>query len=601
MSYNPGKKLFAEFPPASSGEWEELIRKDLKGADYQKKLIRQTLEGIPLRPYYTAGDLEGLEHLKSHSRENPFLRGRKISGDWLVRQDIHVDDVTIANSMAIGALSKGAASIGFILDDNRAFSAEDINLLLKDICLDSAQINFRIQNLPPGLSVFLEKENNPGTGHASRLHGSIEYDPLGALFLTGDYPGGDEHRSFFHNAGCTSVQELAFAMASAACYLDRLTAEGISAGPAAERIRFTFATGSNYFMEIAKLRAARYLWTRLLEAWETDPGVAGRMFIHAVTSGWNKTIYDPYVNMLRSTTEGMAAVLGGADSLTINRFDKTFTPGGTPFAGRIARNTQLILKEEAWFNKVADPAAGSYYIESLTGSLIREAWKLFLEITDAGGIQEAFLKGIIQDKIEETARRRDHDIAVRRMVILGINQYPDLSERVAGKAGHVTGLAGANTADAGPGRPLRLYRGAAAFEEIRLKTEQFAGKPPVVYLLSCGNPVMRKARAGFSSGFFGCAGFEIRENPAITGPAEGARDALEHKASIVVVCSSDEEYPLVVPPIARELEGKAMLVVAGNPEGSIDLLREAGVSHFIHVRSNLLESLRLFQKELGIS
>jgi methylmalonyl-CoA mutase len=239
MSYNPDKKLFEQFPPVSSGEWEELIRKDLKGADYEKKLIRQTLEGIPLRPYYTAEDLKGLEHLKLLPGEYAFMRGRKKSGDWLVRQDILVDDVATANSSAIEALLKGAASIGFVLDGSRAFTIDDINLLLKDICLDSAQINFRIQNLPPGLSVFLENENNPGTGPASRLHGSIEYDPLGFLFLTGDYPGGDEHKSFdtavslvekssrlpdfsvlhvnasvFHNAGGSAVQELAFAMAA---------------------------------------------------------------------------------------------------------------------------------------------------------------------------------------------------------------------------------------------------------------------------------------------------------------------------------------------------------------------------------------------------
>jgi methylmalonyl-CoA mutase len=624
MSYNPGKKLFAEFPPASSGDWEDLIRKDLKGADYQKKLIRQTLEGIPLRPYYTAGDLEGLEHLKSHPRENPFLRGRKISGDWLVRQDIHVDDVTIANSMAIGALLKGAASIGFILDDNRTFSAEDINLLLKDICLDSAQINFRIQNLPPGLSVFLEDENNPVTGHASRLHGSIEYDPLGALFLTGDYPGGDEQRSFdaavslvekssrlpdfnvvnvnasvFHNAGGSAVQELAFAMASGSEYLERMDARGIPAGRSAEKIRFTFAVGSNYFMEIAKLRAARYLWSRVLEAWEVDVHSAAKMFIHSVTSDWNKTIYDPYVNMLRSTTEAMSAILGGTDSLTVDRFNKSFRKEGTPFSERIARNTQLILKEEAYLDKVADPAAGSYYIESLTGSLIGESWKLFLETVDSGGIHKAFLNGFVQDKIEDTAGERDRHIAGRRIILLGTNQYPDASERAKDKT-DIPREWPAQETNISRARPLKLYRGARAFEQLRFKTENLAGGPPKVFLLTYGNMATRKARAGFSAGFFGCAGFEIIDNNGFDNPVDGVKAAVEKKASIVVICSSDDEYPLIVPAIMAELRGKAIPVIAGYPEKSLEALKEEGVKHFIHIKSNILETLRQFQHELGI-
>jgi methylmalonyl-CoA mutase len=626
MSYKSEKKLFTEFPPSSPEQWEELIRKDLKGADYEKKLIWKSLEGIPVRPFYTSEDLKELDHLKSLPGEYPYVRGKKtLSGDWLVRQDIQVDDVASANSKAIDALMNGAGSIGFVLDESMNYTQNEVTLLLKDICLASAEINFCTPNPPPGLPGLLINENASRGGTLSQLHGSIEYDPLGILLTTGNYPGGDGNKSLdlattlinnsgrlpnfsvlnvnasvFHNAGGSAVHELAFAMASAAGYLERLTQAGISAAAASEKIRFTFAAGSNYFMEIAKLRAARYLWTRLLEAWDVDSRSAGKMFIHSVSSGWNKTVYDPYVNMLRSTTEAMSAILGGADSLSVDPFDKAFKKESTAFSGRIARNTQLVLKEEAYFDKVVDPAAGSYYIESLTGSLIEESWRLFLEIDEAGGIQEAFIKGIIQDKLEETAGKRDHFIAGRRDILLGTNQYPDPSERVTGNIDPLVAWPERFAAENPLARPLILYRGARAFEQMRVKTENFAGGPPKVFLLTFGNPAMRKARASFSAGFFGCAGFEIIDNAGFGDPAHGVRAALESKASIVVVCSSDEEYPQIVPFVAGKLEGKAVTVVAGYPKECLQELRDAGVKHFIHIRSNVLETLQEFQNELGI-
>lgn len=625
MTFTNGNKPFAGFPPFSTEEWEELIRKDLKGADYEKKLIWKTHEGIPIRPYYTAEDLKNLEHLKSVPGEYPWVRGKKRSGDWLVRQDIVVDDLEHANTRALDALMKGATSIGFVLDDNREYSPEEIASLLKDICLASAEIIFITDNPRTGLPSIIERENISRGGTDSQPHGSVEYDPLGYLFTTGNYPGSDEKGSFdaaismvenavrfpnftvlnvnasvFHNAGGSAVQELAFAMASGAEYLERLTSGGVAAALAAGKIRFTFASGSNYFMEIAKFRAARYLWTKVLEAWEIDPEIAGKMFIHSVTSHWNKTIYDPYVNMLRSTTEAMAAVLGGADSLTIGRFDKIFKKEGTLFSERIARNTQLVLKEEAYFDKVADPAAGSYYIESLTASLIENSWNLFLEIAGQGGMVDAFRNGFVQDSIEETAGKRDHYIATRRDVLLGTNQYPDSSERVLERIDQSVFRPAQTASENAVARPLKLYRGAMEFDELRLKTEKADGGRPRVFLLTYGNPVMRKARAGFSSGFFGCAGFEIIDSNGFSDPESGVKAALEANASIVVVCSSDEEYPQIVPSITGALKDRAITVVAGYPKDSIEMLKEAGVNHFIHVRSNVLETLKQFQQELGI-
>ena len=625
MPENVNKKLFDEFPPVSTAQWEEVIRADLKGADYEKKLVWKTPEGIPLRPYYRSEDLKGLEHLKSLPGKYPYVRGTKTgSNDWLVRQDIVVDDPGTANIKALDALMKGAGSVGFVLKDKFDYSPQTVALLLKDICLASAELNFIPSGRCSRLPELIDKENISRGGAVSDLHGAIEYDPLGILLVTGNFAEGEEvsfdmaasmvndasrlsnfkviniNASVFHNAGGSAVQELAFGLSGGAEYLERLTAAGIPVITAAEKMKLTFASGSNYFMEIAKFRAARYLWTKLVEAWDTDPDVAEKIVIHAVTSRWNKTIYDPFVNMLRSTTESMSAILGGADSLTVEPFDKAFSKGSNPFSERIARNSQLVLKEEAYFDKVVDPAAGSYYIESLTGALIEQSWDLFLKTTDMGGLVAAFKAGFIQEQVEETASRRDNFLASRRDTLLGTNQYPNSEERVIDKIDISKVRNEVPKADNQLARPLRIYRGAQAFEELRLKTEQHTGGRPKVFLLTYGNLAMRKARAGFASGFFGCAGYEIIDNLGFTDPAEGAKAALKSNASIVVVCSSDDEYPEIVPVIARELKDNLILVVAGYPKDSIEQLMSAGVKHFIHVRSNVLESLQQFQSELGI-
>lgn len=625
MSENQHKKFFEEFPPVSTGLWEEVIRNDLKGADYDKKLVWNTLEGIPLRPYYREEDIKDLFHVNSLPGEFPYVRGKKNgSGDWLVRQEIFVKDTVDANAKAIDALMKGAGSIGFVLDEKVKYKQKDISSLLKDICLASAEINFRYGISSLELLEFTDKENISRGGTVSELHGSVEYDPIGDLLTTGNFPVNEEksfemaasmieyafrmpnftvlnvNASIFHNSGGSAVHELAFAISSAADYLERLTKKGIPAEKVADKIRFTFAVGSNYFMEIAKFRAARYLWSKIIEAWEISPEISGKMIIHAVTSNWNKTIYDPYVNVLRSTTESMSAVLGGADSLCVYPFDRPFRKEGTPFSERIARNTQLILKEEAYFDKIADPSAGSYYIESLTASLIEESWKLFLETSEHGSLSGAFKSGFIQDIIDDTASRRNNFIATRRDVLLGTNQYPNPTEKIQDIIDESAVWPEQTLAEEPLARPLKLYRGAQAFEQLRLKTENFKGDKPKVFLLTYGNLAMRKARAGFSSGFFSCAGFEVIDNAGFSTPEDGVKTAIETGASIVVVCSSDDEYPQIVPDIANRLDSKIILVVAGYPKDSLVQLRDAGVKHFIHLKSNLLETLQQFQNELGI-
>lgn len=618
--------MFSEFPPVSTGEWEALIQKDLKGADYEKKLVWQTEEGFKVKPYYRRENLEGLEYLDELPGEFPFVRGnKKRSNNWYIRQDIMVDDIKKANEKALDILMKGVDSLGFILE-NKEYTAEDLDNLMKNIFAEIVEVNF---SCPPGIALRIMQFHQELIKRYNRdfqkIHGSIDFDPMGYLVLKGNF-----YQSFdkslttarnlidiaahfphftvlqvnganFRNAGSTILQELAFSLASGAEYLTHLTDTGVSIDQAAPNIKFTFGTGSNYFMEIAKVRAARLLWAAIVKAYGPSNNDVARMNIHAVTLDWNKTVYDPYVNMLRTTTEAMSSIISGIDSLTVKPFDSVFeTP--TEFSERIARNQQLLLKEESYFDKIADPAAGSYYIENLTESIAHEAWKLFLEVESMGGFIHAFKQGFIQEKVREAADQKDKDIAIRRRSILGTNQYPNSGEHID-KEVDPDVFNEEDQKEAGAiGDTLKTYRGAQAFEILRYNTDQYALKNgrPKVFMLTYGNIAMRIARAQFSGNFFACAGYEIIDNLGFKTVDEGVGAALQQEAEIVVICSSDEEYPVIAPEVCQKINERAIVVIAGYPKDSIGMLQEAGIRHFIHLRSNVLETLHQFQKELGI-
>jgi len=434
-------RLLPDFPPVPTEEWEAAILADLKGADYEKKLVWKTPEGIAIRPCYRR------EHLP------PFAWRHCVARSW-----------------------------------------------------------------------------------------EISEEPV---------PAGAVNGAVHHERGATAVQELAFVLAEAS---DRL-AEGRPPSGLA------FAVGSVYFMEIAKLRAARMLYARLAECYGASPGIR----IHAVTALSNKSIYDPWTNLLRSTTEALSAVLGGADSLHVQ---------AAGYPARLARNVQLILKEEAHLDKVADPAGGSWFIESLTASLAAEAWKLFQQVESLGGYARA--QEFVQAAIRSAREAKEKEFASRRRVMVGVNNYPDLSERRLDQAGSLEGAE---------------WRLARPIEKIRLRTERYArrtGRTPKVLLLKRGDLKMKMARAQFCLNFFGCAGFEIEEADSLDG----------RQADLIVLCSSDPEYL----DFARDVCPRVSVpvIVAGNPKEQIEALREAGVAGFVHIFSNIVETLAEWQDRLGI-
>lgn len=616
------EKLFTEFPEVSTQTWEEVIIKDLKGADYEKKLVWRTLEGFSVRPYYRAENLKNLKHITYAPGQYPFVRGTKKHNNWKVRQDFCAENAADANKKALDCLMKGVDSIGFVVNGKEGVSQSDFDALLNNICLTAVELNFvgGCCKTPEIVKMLAEKVK---TLNANDIYGSIDYSPLTRLTLSGAFCNSEEkdfellkksieaaktlphfrtvgvNGTIFHNAGSTIVQELAFALAMGNEYLAKLTDLGLTADETAKKIKFTFAVSSNYFMEIAKFRAARMLWANIVKAYEGTTECAQKMRIHATTSAWLQTIYDPYVNMLRGTTEAMSAAIAGVDSLDVLPFNKSFERP-TEFSNRIARNIQIILKEESYFDKVVDPAAGSYYVEELTNLIADEAWKLFKTIEDKGGYIASFKAGFIQEKIAESAKKHDNNIEIRREIILGTNQYPNFTETLSAELRQNSSKSCNCTCSSANkiAEPIKIYRAAEAFEELRMKTEN-SGKEPKAFMLTFGNLAMCRARAQFSSNFFACAGIKVIDNNRFATINEGVKAALDAKAEIIIACSSDEEYADAVPQIAELLENKGILVVAGAPACENEL-REKGITHFVSVRNNVLETLKQYQTELGI-
>lgn len=462
-------RLGGEFPPVSTEAWEAAIQKDLKGADYDKKLVWRTDEGIAVRPYYRKENLAGLEaQTQSLPGQFPFVRG-----------------------------------------DGRPCD-----------CREYA-------GFPPN---------------------AIRADRL-------------------HEAGAHAVQELGYALAEGVERLAAQTSSG-SVGEAPQQVEFVYAVGSNYFFEIAKLRAARMLWAQAVAAIAPNDSDVCRARIHVRTSRLNKSIYDRYTNLLRVTTEAMSAAIGGADTLYIEPFG---------FAPHLARNVDRVLREEAHLDVVDDPGGGSYYIEALTDSLAAHAWKLFQAVQNEGGYSQAQASGSIEKALAESRQARRKAVSSRRRTLVGVNNYPDISEK-------------APEAEAPPADP-KSSRLAEPFERIRRRTAAHAretGRYPKVLLLKRGDLKMRMARANFCFNFLGCAGFELVESEEYAGT----------DADLIVLCSSDPEYTAFAQEVCPAVS--APVLVAGNPKDQIESLKAAGVQGFIHIGIDAVQTLTEWQTRLGM-
>ncbi len=612
------EKLFTDFPPVSTSEWKEKVIADLKGADFDKKLVWKTKEGFNVQPMYRSENLEGI-NVETLPDEFPFVRGIKADNVWLVRQDIDAKDAKAANAKARDILNKGVDSLGFKIDKQQLDKAY-IATLLDSIHADCIELNFDVCGGKALELVGLLADYFAEKGYdLSALRGSINLDPLNAMLRRGKKLSAEQvagkvaqmveaawrlpaykvvcvNAVSLNNAGASCSQELGYALAWGAQYLDMLTDAGLSVDEAAKAIKFNFGVGGNYFMEIAKFRAARMLWAMMVKAYEPKCDCAAKMHIHAETSLFNKTVFDAHVNLLRTETEAMSAAIAGVDSLTVRPFDVTYKPSDD-FSERIARNQQLLLKEESHFDKVTDPAAGSYYIENLTANIADQAWKRLLDIEENGGFFAAVESGRVQADMKATAEARLKAVSTRREVLLGTNQYPNFNEVAGDKIVESACCCQCGcTAEAGLDT-LPHVRAAQEFEALRLETER-SGRRPKAFMLTIGNLAMRLARAQFSCNFFACAGYEVIDNLGFETVEDGVAAARKAGADIIVLCSSDDEYAELAPAAYKAIgDGKEIFVVAGAPACMEDL-QKLGIEHFIHVRVNVLETLKAFNNLL---
>ena len=614
------EKLFDQFPPVSTEEWRAKVEVDLKGADFNKKLVWRTNEGFNVQPMYRAEDIKDLKTTDSLPGEYPFVRGTKTNNDWYIRQEIEVCCPKAANEKATEVLGKGVTALGFKLKED--IDAEGLKTLLAGIDLAKVEVNF---DCCPNKALQLAKdlvEVVKAAGAADTFSGSIGFDPFRRLLKHGkDFPKDIKalaaeivkavadvknlrvlavNTDKLCNAGAYIYQELGYALSWGNEWLSQLTDAGIDATEAAKRIKFNMGISTNYFMEIAKFRAARMLWAQIVKQYEPKCDCACKMNVHATTSEFNQTIFDAYVNLLRSQTESMSAALAGVDSITVTPFDKQYK-NPDEFSERLARNQQLLLKEESHLDKIVDPAGGSYYVETLTMSIANEAWKLFLATEEQGGFYAALKAGEVQKAVNESSDKRHTDVARRKESLLGTNQFPNFNEIANDKIECEGGkcCCGHNNdaeAETDAVEALKNTRAASEFEALRLETER-SGKRPKVFMLTIGNLAMRLARSQFSANFFACAGYQIIDNLGFDTVEAGVEAAMEKQADVVVLCSSDDEYATLAPEAFKALAGRAEFVVAGAPACSDDL-KAVGITEFVNVRSNVLETLKAFNAKL---
>lgn len=614
------EKLFSDFTAPSAQQWREKIEVDLKGADYQKKMVWRTNEGFSMEPFYRKEDVEGLSLVNALPGQYPYVRGNKAADNaWHVRQDIKCGDCPkAANAKALDVLNRGVDSLGFIIPGEKV-EKDYVEALLEGILADCVELNFRTcQRCSVKLANILVDLFNAKGYDKSRLEGSISFDPIEKMLMKGkdtekllpvakelvetlkDFPA---FRAVAVNAykltdaGAYSYQDLGYALAWGNEYMTCLTEAGVPAALAAENIKFNLGINGVYFMEIAKLRAARMLWANIVGQY-TDCKEAAKMHVCAYTTTFNQTVFDSYVNMLRSQTEAMSAALGGVESMVVVPFDAPYeTP--TDFAERIARNQQLLLKDECHFDRMVDVAGGSYFIEQLTKSLSEQAWKLFLSVEEQGGFLAAVKTGAVQGVINETNAKRHADAGKRKEFLLGTNQFPNFTEKSEGKQPVECCCASSCGCGETTGIPaIKGGRLASEFETLRLTTEK-ASKVPVAFMLTIGNLAMRQARAQFSCNFLAAAGYKVVDNLGFKTVEEGVDAALKADADIVVLCSSDDEYAEYAIPAFQCLNGRAMFVVAGAPACMEDL-QKAGIENFIHVRVDQMKTLKEYNAKLGI-
>jgi methylmalonyl-CoA mutase len=689
-----------DFPPISYDKWRALVEADLNGAPFEKKLVTHTYEGIDIQPIYSRSDFPGESDPNGFPGLPPFVRGSKVLGAVMrgadLRQEHAHPDLTVTNRAIVADFADGTTSIQLRLDAAArngldpdetaaaslagrdgimAYSVDDLDAALADV--DLTRVGIALDGgaaFLPAASLLAALWQRRGVA-LHQVRGAFNADPLAALARDGQLPvspgasmtmlaelaewtsnncprvtavGIDT--SPYHHAGATAAQDLAFGLATAVGYLRAMTDAGLEVDPAARQMLFSFGLGTHHFLAIAKLRAARRLWWRVVDACGGSDA-AGAMRIHARTSDRVLTKRDPYVNILRNTVGVFAAIVGGADVITSVPLDHV---AGLPddFSRRVARNTLLILQEEGHLHRVIDPAGGSWFLDTITDQLAGEAWSIFQEVERLGGMLAVLESGWVSDQIAAAYAPRASDIARRKEGITGVSEFPNLAEdrvvhglpdidalrkaaakrvktsrprsalfaagpssdsktaaavTAAAKGATIGQLARALKFHISPAKiqPLVARSFAGPFEELRDATDAWQathGRRPRVFLANMGPVSHHTARATYAKNFFEAGGFEVITTDGFQDADAAAAAFGESGATIAVICSSDKLYPNVVPKVAARLKaaGARSVVLAGNPGANEAAWREAGVDRFIYVKCDVLVTLQETLREEGV-
>jgi len=571
--------LLSEFPAIPTDEWEHAIRETVAGPEYAAKLIWHPEEGLAVKPYYRAEDIAGLQFLAAAPGEFPFVRGASSVGDWRIREQVDFDGVEDANRAAREAVAAGAEEIEF----RRARIASSSEFVLLLASLEGIPVHMESLSQDSSRIVAERLREVPREAVVS-----ADFDPLADLDFSAELlriaPPGFKpfviHADYFHEHAAVSIEEVGFAISAAVDFLDQMLDRGFGIDRIAQSMSFSFSIGPAFFVQIAKLRAFRMLWAKVVESFGGDRRNA-KAILHARTALWNKTVYDPYVNLLRATTEAISAVLGGAESISVVAVAQCYREPDKS-SRRLARNTQLILKHEAHLAQVADPTGGSYLIEMITNAIASKAWKLFQELESSGGFQRARDSGIIRSVLHHREQSRQNAANQRKLVLTGTNMFANPIEKALERVKSACTSEGT--------------RVALGFEDLRLRAERKA--IPLRFLLAeIGDAKMRSARSQFAAEFLACGGFSA-EKQLFGSPAEIAAA----ETDVLVICGSDSEYLPIVKDLMSNLESRGKrhyVLIAGNPETK-DQLAALGVAGFIHLGSDAVNVLFKLLQQFGI-
>lgn len=615
------------FPSYRWGEWKKVAEESLKGKPLEA-LQRTTYENIILKPLYISEDNKANSQ---YPGEEDFRRGINplgyLTNNWKIAQCLSGTNLQELKEKLKAAMESGQTALSF------GVSKELIEAdgFLKDLvgeyyrqypfAVDAGGYQTDVIKALEGIAQSQEDQ--------VKVSGYVAADPLSEITLTGSLP--DDFSSFlkefskslyranekfpnlrtllvnttpYHNGGANAIQELGIAAATGVFYLDSL--EALDAEQTMNNLIFKFSIGSNYFMEIAKLRAARVIWNKVAEAYGVNEN-SRAMSIAAETSMFTKTAFDSYVNLLRGGNEAFAAVVGGVQYLHVTPFDQL--TGSNSFSERIARNIQLILQEEAHLTKVIDPAGGSWYIEQLTNELAQKGWQFFQEIEAVGGILDALKTGWLQTKIADVYEKRKQDIFTRKQSIVGTNVYANLADTATENTREVQNPSGNQKDELTIAiTQIPQLRLSQPFEGLRKRADELkqkSGKVPCVGLICIGSLKEHKARLDFVRGFLSAGGVTVQASEPIHSVEEALEFVSKSEINHFCICGTNDLYQILGMEILQAIKVKLTeqnIYLAGLPAQDDQVKwTENGLKQFIHVKSNCFESLSSILSEMEVS